>query len=65
MRFKTCAIIEILTHENVSPTEMYNRLCNFHDETTIDVSNVRCLARKIRVCDGTVAVNDKSQSSKP
>lgn len=37
MRFKQCAIIEFLTHENVSSTEIYNMLSKFYDEMTTDV----------------------------
>lgn len=38
--FKQRAIIEFITHENESPTEIFNRLRNFYGEEIIDISNV-------------------------
>jgi len=64
IRIKKHAIIEFFTHENVSPTEIYNRLRHFYIEVTID-NNVRHWVQKIRDSDDTLAINNQSKSGQP
>ena len=65
-RFKQRAVIEFLTAEGISPSEIHRRLVQVYGPDCLDVSNVR---RWVRRCQdegvGSVDLNDKPRSGRP
>jgi len=45
VQFKQRAVIEFLTTEKVSPTEIHRRMQSIYGDQCVDVSTVRCWAR--------------------
>jgi predicted pyridoxine 5'-phosphate oxidase superfamily flavin-nucleotide-binding protein len=50
-RLKQHAVIEFLSAENVTPTEIHHHLQAVHGEHTVNRTTVNCWAIKIRECE--------------
>ena len=65
-RVKQRAVIEFLTVENVTPTEIHRRLKAVYGDDTVDRSTVNRWVLKFRGCEpGKAIIVDETRSGRP
>ncbi|KAK9688612.1 hypothetical protein QE152_g35183 [Popillia japonica] len=65
-RLKQRAVIEFLTTENITPTEIYRRLQVVYEAETVDRSTMNRWAIKSRNCEpGQLNISEEQRSGRP